>query len=366
MIQLVVISVSLLLSSATIFAHSQKGSTSPDHIYHEVGLSEVDPDPQTNLSPFCDFDEDGTIDLADMYGKPIDSQYNEMTPENAQIMISKCTQLRQAQADLAGNGTFADEPITPGKLNLKSGELALTVDDGPTKGVTEKVLKVLAKYNVKATFFVVGNRILPNSSLIRKMILEGHIIGNHTYNHLVSTDPTKVTSEIIKGHQAFFAFLRSPEGKGVMIDSEGQSRFANILFRAPGLAWKKAVNLNLNNDSLTKNLIGPMHASIGTDAPNADWSCWSKKVTPEACARAYYKDIITKGRGIILSHDINKKTPEMLDYLLSMLHNQGGGIRNAGGAGAWTFVRMDNREELKGLHSVTHDEFIKSLSEAQN
>ncbi len=61
--------------------------------------------------------------------------------------------------------------------------VALTFDDGPMLQRTENVLKVLEKFNVKATFFCIGNQIIGNERLLRKMNEDGHLIGNHGYSH---------------------------------------------------------------------------------------------------------------------------------------------------------------------------------------
>ncbi len=60
----------------------------------------------------------------------------------------------------------------------------LTFDDGPTPSITEWTLDQLKKYNVKATFFCIGNNIEKNPEIFQKIIEEKHAIGNHTFNHL--------------------------------------------------------------------------------------------------------------------------------------------------------------------------------------
>lgn len=67
-----------------------------------------------------------------------------------------------------------------GKRDKK--EIALTFDDGPSKETLE-ILKILKKYDAKATFFVEGKRIENHKSILEKTIKEGHEIGNHSYNH---------------------------------------------------------------------------------------------------------------------------------------------------------------------------------------
>lgn len=59
----------------------------------------------------------------------------------------------------------------------------LTFDDGPTPGVTEWILATLAKYNAKATFFVLGKNAELYPDLYQKILDAGHKVGNHTYSH---------------------------------------------------------------------------------------------------------------------------------------------------------------------------------------
>ncbi len=62
--------------------------------------------------------------------------------------------------------------------------LYLTFDSGYENGSTEKILDVLKKHNATAAFFLVGNYIEKNGDLVRRMVDEGHIVGNHTMRHL--------------------------------------------------------------------------------------------------------------------------------------------------------------------------------------
>lgn len=59
----------------------------------------------------------------------------------------------------------------------------LTFDAGYENGYTGKILDALKKHNVKATFFLVGNYIKTSPELVKRMLEEGHTVGNHTYNH---------------------------------------------------------------------------------------------------------------------------------------------------------------------------------------
>ncbi|QNK60846.1 polysaccharide deacetylase family protein [Paenibacillus sp. PAMC21692] len=70
-----------------------------------------------------------------------------------------------------------------GPRNLK--RVALTFDDAPDPRVTPQILDVLSRYRICATFFVVGERASKHPDLVRRIISEGHVIGNHSYNHPV-------------------------------------------------------------------------------------------------------------------------------------------------------------------------------------
>lgn len=63
-------------------------------------------------------------------------------------------------------------------------DVYLTFDDGPIPEVTPKVLEILDRYKVKATFFMVGENIDKHPEVFEQVIQAGHSIGNHTYNHL--------------------------------------------------------------------------------------------------------------------------------------------------------------------------------------
>lgn len=83
------------------------------------------------------------------------------------------------------------------KIDKSKRMIALTFDDGPNYN-TSKIIDVLNKYDIKATFFVLGSRAINNKDILKKMADSGMEIGNHTYNHLLLTkyDENKIRSEI--------------------------------------------------------------------------------------------------------------------------------------------------------------------------
>jgi peptidoglycan/xylan/chitin deacetylase (PgdA/CDA1 family) len=64
-----------------------------------------------------------------------------------------------------------------------AGQLALTFDDGPDEEFTPQVLDLLARFNQRATFFVIGAKVVQHPELVRRMIQEGHAVENHTHSH---------------------------------------------------------------------------------------------------------------------------------------------------------------------------------------
>ncbi len=85
-------------------------------------------------------------------------------------------------------------------VNPNKKMVALTYDDGPHKTVTTRIVNTLKKYNGRATFFVVGNRVNSYKSAIKGAVNIGCEIGNHTYEHkiLTSVSESTITSQINK------------------------------------------------------------------------------------------------------------------------------------------------------------------------
>lgn len=61
--------------------------------------------------------------------------------------------------------------------------IALTFDDGPDPEVTPRVLDALAQAGVRATFFLIGERARRHPDLVRRIVAEGHLVGNHSWDH---------------------------------------------------------------------------------------------------------------------------------------------------------------------------------------
>ena len=75
-------------------------------------------------------------------------------------------------------------PSLTWRIQNERKELYLTFDDGPVPGPTEFVLDTLASRNIKATFFCIGDNIRKHPEVFKKIIVQGHCVGNHTFHHL--------------------------------------------------------------------------------------------------------------------------------------------------------------------------------------
>ncbi len=93
---------------------------------------------------------------------------------------------------------------THGRTRTLGGEVALTFDDGPNPHTTPQVLDTLYRYNIKATFFVVGSSVRENPELVRRIVAEGHTLGNHTYTHtnMSELSPQQMRQELQRTKEA--------------------------------------------------------------------------------------------------------------------------------------------------------------------
>ena len=100
-------------------------------------------------------------------------------------------------------------------------EVALTFDDGPSPKYTPLLLDGLKERNVRATFFLLGQNVKENQELLQRMQAEGHLLGNHTYNHvqLNKIPETTARQEILKTNNEIYEatgkypeYMRPPYG----------------------------------------------------------------------------------------------------------------------------------------------------------
>ncbi|MFE2101311.1 polysaccharide deacetylase family protein [Streptomyces sp. NPDC059468] len=116
------------------------------------------------------------------------------------------------------------EPIL--QISGRGRHMMLTFDDGPDPRYTPHILDTLAKYDVRAMFFVCGEMAVDNKELLARMAEEGHVVGNHTYTHplLTTLSRREIRSEMERTTD-------------VIEDAYGERP---QWFRAPYGAWNRA------------------------------------------------------------------------------------------------------------------------------
>lgn len=134
------------------------------------------------------------------------------------------------------------------QIPTKEKVLYLTFDDGPSPGITDWVLEELKKYDAKATFFCIGDKIEKYRTIFDNVISEGHLVANHTYNHLNGwkTDDDKYAENIRKCENLTSTkFFRPPYGRIKKSQiKELQSDYKIIMWTM--LSWDFLKNLDQN------------------------------------------------------------------------------------------------------------------------
>jgi peptidoglycan/xylan/chitin deacetylase (PgdA/CDA1 family) len=129
---------------------------------------------------------------------------------------------------------------TRGKLATSGGKIALTFDDGPDARVTPLILDTLREHHMKATFFVVGRRVEENPDLLRRIVEEGHTIGNHSYDHadMSHLTPGQIRLELQRtqnavdkalGYHYQMALMRPPYGNPYVEGSDALPAFRRVV-----------------------------------------------------------------------------------------------------------------------------------------
>ena len=174
-------------------------------------------------------------------------------------------------------------------LHTGTNEIILTFDDGPTPGVTDRILDTLKDHGIKGTFFVVAKNANAFPYLMNRIHKEGHIVANHSLSHKPLHDSTSANwknnlfNEIFGAHKVIAPYLSG-------------NRF---YFRAPEGAWDRKYAGYLNATGLGLQYTGPVFWDIGGDVQKnnkgqylraADWACWSKKMSVDSCLEGYLSE----------------------------------------------------------------------------
>jgi peptidoglycan-N-acetylglucosamine deacetylase len=175
--------------------------------------------------------------------------------------------------------------------------IALTIDDGPWQNTTSQMLDILKQNDVKATFFWVGTSIQANPELAKRVVAEGHAIGNHTWHHWYKQmSEATAKSEIDRTAELIY-------------QTTGVKTF---LFRPPG---------GYLNNGLAAYAKSQKYAVIM-------WSQTSADTDPHAKPQVFVKNVLrdAKPGGIVLMHDgggDRTRTVQALPQIITKLKQQG-------------------------------------------
>lgn len=200
-----------------------------------------------------------------------------------------------------------DKKATVNKDTKASKKVYITFDDGPSK-YTAEILDLLAEYNVKATFFVIGKTDNESKELYKRIIKEGHSLGMHSYSHNY-----KVIYNSLKDFEKDFKKIRK-----LLYDTTGQK--INI-YRFPGgsgnTVSKEDVSIFI--DYLNKNEV------IYYDWNVISGDATGKKLTSQTMYQNVMDGVKANKTSIVLMHDTDSKkyTIETLNKILEDLINEG-------------------------------------------
>jgi len=182
-------------------------------------------------------------------------------------------------------------------LPLEQGEVVLTFDDGPEPAGTPAVLAALASQCVKATFFMIGDKLERSPELARRVVAEGHSAGLHsnTHAHLSAFGAQQQLDDLRKNQAAYQAAFGA---------SAPAYRFPYLEETPTMLAALKAAKVTV------------MSIDLGIND-------WLPNDTTEVLMVRLAENLTKTGRGIILMHDANGPTVKALPSLLRLLKDKG-------------------------------------------
>jgi len=185
------------------------------------------------------------------------------------------------------------EKITFTDVNVDGPYIAMTFDDGPHATNTPKLLEMAAKRHIKLTFFVLGECVEQNPTVLQREVAEGHEIGNHSWSH---PNLAKLSDEAVRSQ------LQRTED--IIVKTAGVKP---KLMRPPYGELTKRQRIWVNHDFGYKVILW--------DVDPLDW----KRPGPSVVARRIIAG--TRPGSIILSHDIHPPTieamPQVFDALLT-------------------------------------------------
>ena len=183
--------------------------------------------------------------------------------------------------------------------NTQEKVIYLTFDSGYENGSTEKILDVLKEHDVPAAFFLVGNYIEKNADLVRRMVEEGHIVGNHTMHHYDMSKLAEKTA-FTKELQDLEVLFRETTGKELP------------KFYRPPQGLYSQENLQLAKE------LG--YKTVFWSLAYVDWNNDAQPTQEQAFSKLLPR--IHNG-AVVLLHSTSSTNAEILDELLSQWKSMG-------------------------------------------
>lgn len=161
---------------------------------------------------------------------------------------------------------YPDLLLLHGRTSSK--QIALTFDDAPDTTYTPQVLDILKKYKVRATFFLIGSQAQKHPAIVKRIVQEGHVIGNHSYSHPLFTklsqtgfqDQIEQTGHILKPLIGYMPkLIRPPYGeiKESQLLWASEKGYLIVNWNVDSLDWKQ-----LGEAQVTSNILN--HVTAGS------------------------------------------------------------------------------------------------------
>ncbi|WP_413586377.1 polysaccharide deacetylase family protein [Bdellovibrio sp. HCB274] len=213
--------------------------------------------------------------------------------------VNKTSQFKFETIERAINtkGGFDATARKDGKrLHVGPKEVVLTFDDGPSP-YTKTILKTLAEVDAKVMFFHVGRNVLANKEYVKMVANDGHVVGGHSMTHanLGKLGLKSAEKEIYGSLNAIQSVLG----------------WAHPVFRFPYGSSRSDLKGSLRNHS------------VGEFFWNVDSLDWKSGRTNAQMIEFTMKQVRANNGGIVLFHDIQKRTMESLPQFLALLHKEG-------------------------------------------
>lgn len=179
------------------------------------------------------------------------------------VALCVCMCAVGGRIDISGAGNSS---IVFSKSREPTKKIALTFDDGPHPKRTERILNILEKYNIKATFFVIGVNIQNYPEPLKKIYAAGHEIGNHSFSHNneKALNGSNALEEMQKCEDLIYEcvgirpkLFRPPRGacNTYVIDAAKKLNYSIALWSIDTLDWRNTPSKQIS-ENVIKNLRG--------------------------------------------------------------------------------------------------------------